>query len=64
MSLVNFDIEESLAIITINRPAVRNCVDHPTAQELAKAFRRFDAEQSLSVAILTGADRVSAPAPI
>jgi enoyl-CoA hydratase/carnithine racemase len=56
MNLVNFDVEENLAIVTINRPEVRNCVDHPTAQELASAFRRFDADESLSVAILTGAN--------
>ena len=56
MSLVNFDVEENLAIVTINRAAVRNCVDHPTSQELASAFRRFDANESLSVAILTGAN--------
>src|SRR5579872_1931666 len=56
MSLVNFDVDDNLAIVTINRPAVRNCVDHPTAQELASAFRRFDADAALSVEILTGAD--------
>lgn len=56
MSLVNFDVEENLAIVTINRPQVRNCVDHTTAQELASAFRRFDADDSLIIAILTGAD--------
>jgi enoyl-CoA hydratase len=55
MSNVNFEIEDSLAIVTINRPEVRNAVDHPTSQELASAFRRFDADESLSVAILTGA---------
>jgi enoyl-CoA hydratase len=55
MSNVNFEIENSLAIVTINRPEVRNAVDHPTSQELASAFRRFDADESLSVAILTGA---------
>jgi len=58
MSNVNFDVEESLAIVTINRPEVRNAVDRPTAQELATAFRRFDADESLSVAILTGAGGV------
>jgi len=54
MNLVNFDVEENLAIVTINRPEARNAVDHPTSQELARAFRRFDADESLSVAILTG----------
>ena len=54
MSLVNFDVEDYLAIVTINRPEARNAVDHETSQELASAFRRFDADESLSVAILTG----------
>jgi enoyl-CoA hydratase/carnithine racemase len=35
---------------------VRNAVDGPTAAALADAFRRFDADESVSVAVLTGAD--------
>jgi enoyl-CoA hydratase len=35
---------------------VRNAVDGPTAVELAAAFRRFEADDALSVAILTGAN--------
>ncbi len=42
-------------VVTINRPAVRNCVDGPTAAALAAAFRAFDADPELKVAILTGA---------
>jgi enoyl-CoA hydratase len=34
---------------------VRNAVDGPTAQALADAFRRFDADADLAVAVLTGA---------
>jgi enoyl-CoA hydratase len=55
MSLVEFQSEAELAIVTINRPEVRNCVDGPTAQALAQAFRRFDADETMKVAILTGA---------
>lgn len=55
MSLVEFSAEPPLAIVTINRPEARNAVDRPTAAALAEAFRRFDAEESLAVAILTGA---------
>lgn len=44
-----------LLVVRINRPAVRNCVDRPTAQALADAFRAFDADDELSVAILVGA---------
>ena len=55
MSLVEFAIEDEIAIVTINRPEARNAVDQPTAAALADAFRRFDADDALSVAILTGA---------
>src|SRR6202795_3186155 len=55
MSLVEFATEGEIAIVTINRPEARNAVDRPTAAELAVAFRRFDADDALSVAILTGA---------
>jgi len=55
MSLVEFTTEGEIAIVTINRPEARNAVDRPTAAELAEKFRRFDTDDSLSVAILTGA---------
>lgn len=45
----------SITIITIDRPDVRNAVDRPTADALADAFRRFDADDGASVAVLTGA---------
>jgi enoyl-CoA hydratase/carnithine racemase len=52
---VRFDTEQRCAIITIDRPAVRNAVDGPTAAALAEAFRNFDAAEQLDVAVLTGA---------
>ncbi len=55
MSTVLFEIKDQTAIVTIDRPAVRNCVDGPTAQELAEAFRRFEADDALAIAVLTGA---------
>lgn len=42
-------------IVTMNRPQVRNAIHFPMAQALARAFREFDADSSLSVAVLTGA---------
>jgi enoyl-CoA hydratase len=54
VSPVRFETEGAVAVVTIDRPAVRNCVDGPTAAELAAAFRRFDAEGALAVAVLTG----------
>ena len=45
-----------LVIVTINRPQVRNAVDHDTAQALAEAFRAFDANKQQRAAVLTGAN--------
>ncbi len=45
-----------VCVVTIDRPEVRNAVDGPTAALLADAFRAFDADDSLSVAVLTGAN--------
>src|SRR5271166_2544986 len=39
----------------LNRPDVRNAVDGPAALELAEAFRGFDADEHMKVAVLTGA---------
>lgn len=54
-STVLSEQHDRISIITINRPEVRNAVDRPTATELAAAFRAFDCDHRLSVAILTGA---------
>jgi enoyl-CoA hydratase len=43
-----------ILVVTINRPEARNAVDRPAAGELADAFRAFDADRRLNVAVLTG----------
>lgn len=53
--LVSFEIEDSIAVVTIWRPEVRNAVNRDTAEALAGAFRQFDADDSLRAAILMGA---------
>jgi len=55
MSTVQWETDGPVVIVTIDRPEVRNAVDGPTAEALATAFRRFDADESLAVAVLTGA---------
>ena len=52
---VSYSARGAVAIVTIERPEVRNAVDQPTREALAAAFRRFDVEPEHSVAILTGA---------
>ncbi len=54
MSVVLFETDGPIAIVSINRPEARNAVDRTTAAALAESFRRFDADDALSVAILTG----------
>ena len=55
MSTVRYEIDGAVATVTIDRPQVRNAVDRTTAAALADAFRRFDADESLAAAVLTGA---------
>ena len=54
MSTVLWETDGPVAVVTIDRPAVRNAVDGPTAKALADAFRRFDADPDLAVAVLAG----------
>jgi enoyl-CoA hydratase len=44
-----------VVVVTIDRPEVRNAVDGDTAVQLATAFRRFEDDDDLAVAVLTGA---------
>jgi enoyl-CoA hydratase len=52
---VSVETRGKIAIVTIDRPEVRNAVDRPTAGALKEAFAAFDADDALNVAILTGA---------
>jgi enoyl-CoA hydratase len=45
-----------VTVVTIDRPHRRNAVDRVTADALEAAFARFDADDTASVAVLTGAD--------
>jgi enoyl-CoA hydratase len=53
-------LERNDAIVTIvmDRPEARNAVDGPAARALADAFREFEADESLRVAVLWGAGGV------
>ncbi|TQV92858.1 hypothetical protein V2A60_009312 [Cordyceps javanica] len=46
---------EGIATITINRPSVRNAVNHATSLRLAEAFQRFENDDTQKVCIFTGA---------
>jgi enoyl-CoA hydratase len=51
---VTVEKKESVTTIILSRPVVRNAVDRQTAQELADAFRQFEADQGARVAVLYG----------
>jgi enoyl-CoA hydratase len=53
---IHFESDGLVAVITIDRPEVANAIDRHTADELADAFRRFDADDGLAVAVLSGAN--------
>jgi len=54
MPTVSSERDGRIAVITIERPERRNAVDRETAQGLYDAFKAFDADEGLDVAVLTG----------
>ena len=52
---VNVERRGPVVVVTIDRPEARNAVDGPTAAALVDAFRAFEADDGLAVAVLTGA---------
>jgi enoyl-CoA hydratase len=52
---VHYEVEGPVAVVTIDRPEARNAIDRLTADALVDAFTRFDTDDALAVAVLTGA---------
>ena len=52
---VHAEADGPVLVVTIDRPEVANAIDRPTADALAGAFRRFEDDDALAVAVLTGA---------
>ena len=52
---VRTETRGAVFIVAIDRVERRNAVDRATAEALADAFRAFEADETLSVAVLTGA---------
>lgn len=55
MPALRSETHDRVLVVTIDRPEARNAVDRPTADALSAAFRGFEADEDLDVAILTGA---------
>ena len=54
MQTVSTERRGRTVIVTIERPERRNAVDGPTAHQLYDAFKAFDADEGLDVAVLQG----------
>ena len=54
MDEVIFSADGAICVITLNRPECRNAVNGPVATKLRGAFERFEFDDTLRVAILTG----------
>jgi enoyl-CoA hydratase len=52
-----YSADGPVALVTIDRPEVANAIDAPAATELVDAFRRFEADDSLAVAVLSGTNQ-------
>jgi enoyl-CoA hydratase len=59
MEAVTYERRGAAAIVTIDRQERRNAVDGPTADLLADAYDRFEADNEARVLVLTGAGDVA-----
>ncbi len=62
MSLVEFDVDGAVAVITLNRPEARNAINPAMANALGDAIDRLEADPSLRVGVL--AATVTEPRPV
>jgi len=55
MNEVRIDRDGDVLVVVVDRPEVRNAIDVTTASALAAAFRDFEIDETLHVAVLSGA---------
>ena len=54
------EVDGPVGIVTINRPQVRNALNHQTIAELVDALETFDLNEAIRCMVLTGDDRAFA----
>ena len=53
-SSILFDVTDGVAVITLNRPEVRNAFGAGMGAELSEAYRRCDVDDAVRAVVLTG----------
>src|SRR6185437_7904337 len=56
-ALVELAVEDKIAIVTLNRPEVRNAINDAMRSELVAVLERVAADQSVRALVLTGAGK-------
>ena len=51
---VDFEVEDGVAVISINRPEARNAVDRETALAVEAAVRKVNQDTAIRCAVITG----------
>src|SRR5213593_1628718 len=57
MTKVRYEVEDGVALVTLNRPEVLNAIDRDVFVELRDAARRAAADPSVRALVLTGEGR-------
>jgi enoyl-CoA hydratase/carnithine racemase len=52
---IDVEIADGVAVVTLNRPEVRNAIDKAHADEIKRVVEEIDANDDVTVAVLTGA---------
>jgi enoyl-CoA hydratase/carnithine racemase len=52
---VLFQVDDEIAIVTLNRPARANAIDPPTARRLHELVQEIEADGNIRAAVITGA---------
>jgi enoyl-CoA hydratase/carnithine racemase len=55
LAVINIERRGRVALIEINRPEVRNCVDDEVTESLDRAFDEFEADDDVWACVITGA---------
>jgi enoyl-CoA hydratase len=59
MASIRVDVSESIATLTVDRPAVKNALDLETVQQFHRALDELEANTDVGVLIITGAGEAS-----